>query len=28
MWLDSSDLTPSETVDAIIQDGLDQGLIS
>lgn len=28
MWLDSSDLTPSETVDAIIQDGLDQGVIS
>lgn len=28
MWLDSSDLTPSEAVDAIIQDGLDQGAIS
>ncbi|MGQ0434019.1 MAG: AAA family ATPase [Microthrixaceae bacterium] len=28
MWLDSSDLTPSETVDAIIEDGLDQGEIS
>jgi chloramphenicol 3-O-phosphotransferase len=27
MWLDSSDLTPAETVDAIVQHGLEQGAV-